>query len=83
MPFVNDAAFAAEVGTAFGEYLTTYTSLTGQVRADLFRSKDRLEAHVTFPTDLDPDRETDRYVTDLWEYARDHGYGDRIRLILS
>lgn len=83
MPFINDTRFAGEVGAMFGEYLTTYTSQTEQVRADLFRSEDRLEAHVTFPTGLDPDRVTDRYVTELWDFAREHGYGDRVRLILS
>lgn len=83
MPFLNDAGFAAEVGTTFGEYLTTYTSQTGQVRTDLFRSEDHLEAHITFPTGLNSDEVTDRYVTELWDFACQHGYEDRIRLILS
>jgi hypothetical protein len=52
MPFQRDARYAAEVGRAYGEYLTTYTSSTGQVRAYLFRQGGRVTAHVTFPSGL-------------------------------
>ena len=37
MPFQADRRLAEEAGRVFGEYLTTFTSRGGQVRADLFR----------------------------------------------
>jgi len=37
MPFHRDQQYGQEVGSVFGEYLTTYSSANGQVRAVLFR----------------------------------------------
>ncbi len=69
MPFQTDTRLATEVGRIFGDYLDTFFSEHGEVRADLFRLGDQVEAHVSFPTGLDAGRVTDRYMGDLWTYA--------------
>jgi hypothetical protein len=78
----NFAALPA-LGWEYGEYLGTFTSEHGQVRADLFRKGDQLVAHVSFPTGLTGSRATDRYVEDLHDYAREHGFEKRPQLIYS
>jgi hypothetical protein len=84
MPFHKDEGYAAEVGTAYGEYLVTYKSPRGQVRADLFRKPDgRVEAHVSFPGGIFASGVTEPYVTDLWRYAEENGFADRFKLIMS
>lgn len=83
MPFATDEQLADEVGRAFGEYVTTFTSKTGQVRADLFRVGPFVQAHVSFPTGLDPTSVSDPYLTELWNYAREHGLADQFRLVYS
>jgi hypothetical protein len=84
MPFQRDPSYAAEVGNVFGEYLTTFTSVPqGQVRADIFRRGNRIEAHVSFPTGFIASGVTEPYVGALWEYARQEGFADRFGLILS
>lgn len=83
MAFHRDEKYAAHDDKVFGEYLTTYTSATGQVRAYLFEQYGKVVAHVTFPTGLWASRVTDRYVTDLWEFARQQGFEERFELILS
>lgn len=83
MPFEIDRRLAAEVERAFGEYLTTFTSDRGQVRADLFRRGGVVVAHVSFPTGLDAGTVTDPYVSALWDYARDHGFPDHFRVVYS
>ena len=87
MPLETDDRLVAELAqigvVAYGEYLGTFVSQHGQVRADLFRRGDWLDAHVSFPTGLTGSTVTDRYVSDLWDYANEHGFGERLRLILS
>ncbi len=83
MPFQTDTGFATEVGPVFGDYVATFFSEHGEVRADLFRSGDRLEAHVSFPTGLDAGRVRDRYLSDLSDYAREHEFEGRLHLIYS
>jgi hypothetical protein len=84
MPFQRDEKYAAEVGSAFGEYLTTFVSEPrGQVRADVFRNGKRVEAHVSFPTGIVASGVTEPYVSALWEYARKEGVADHFQLILS
>ena len=74
----------AQIGlVAYGEYLGTFVSQHGQVRVDLFRRGDRLDAHVSFPTGLTGSTVTDQYVSDLWDFASEHGFGERPRLIYS
>jgi hypothetical protein len=84
MPFRRDEKYAAEVGRIYGEYLVTYTSPSGQVRAYLFRKPDgQVEAHVSFPGGFFASGVTDPYVTDLWNYARQQGFANRFQLIMS
>jgi hypothetical protein len=83
MHFERDPRYAAEVGPFYGEYLTTYTSVTGQVRAYLFRQGGKVTAHVMFPTGLFASRVTDPCVTDLWQYAREQGFDQHSQMILS
>jgi hypothetical protein len=83
MPFQNDQKYAAEIGKAWGEYLTTYTSITGQVRGYLFRKGNQVEAHVVLPPLIFSSTVTDPYVTDLWDYARQNNFADRFQIIRS
>jgi len=84
MPFQRDQNYAAEVGGAFGEYLTTYVSEpAGQVRADIFQEKRRVVAHVSFPTGIAASEASEPYVSALREYARAKGIADQFHLILS
>jgi hypothetical protein len=83
MPFQYDNRLVADAGRAFGEYLTTFESGGGQVRADLFRTSKAVVAHVSFPTGLDAGSVTDPYVNELRNYATTEGFADRFRLIYS
>jgi hypothetical protein len=83
MPFQTDERLAAGEGKPFGEYLTTFVSNTGQVRADFFMRNNVLTAHVSFPSGLDAGSVTDPYVHDVWQYARDKGLADRFKLVYS
>ena len=79
----TDTRLAADVGQMYGEYLASFISEHRQVRADLFRRGEQLEAHVYFPTELDVGTVTDHYITELRDYAREHGFGGRLRIIYS
>jgi hypothetical protein len=84
MPFQKDQKYAAEVGSVFGDYLTTYVSEPGgQVRADIFKEKRRVVAHVSFPTGIAASEVSEPYVSALWEYARAEGIADQFHLIMS
>lgn len=83
MPFQTDEDLARDVRKTFGEYITTFTSKGGQVRADLFRSGRVVLAYVSFPTGLDASSVTDPYVSELWTYARAQGIADNFKVILS
>src|SRR5438552_11354309 len=84
MPFQRDDKYALDIGTVFGDYLTTFTSAPrGQIRADIFRKGNQVDAHVSFPTGLDASGVTEPYVSELWQYAREQGFADRFRLIMS
>lgn len=83
MPFQTDDRLATDVRKAFGEYITTFTSRGGQVRADLFREGRVFVAHVSFPTGLDASDVTDPYVSELWNYAREQGIADNFKMVLS
>ena len=41
MPFQTDERIAVDAGTLFGEYVTTFISSNGLVRADLFSERGR------------------------------------------
>jgi hypothetical protein len=83
MPFQTDDKLASDVRKTFGEYITTFTSRGGQVRADLFRKGRMVVAHVSFPTGLDASDVTDPYVSELRTYAREQGIADNFKMILS
>lgn len=83
MAFQNDDRLAAGEAEMFGEYLTTFLSNTGQVRADIFRAGRIVIAHVCFPTSANEWDVTDPYVDDLWQYARGEGFADQFKLIYS
>lgn len=84
MPFQTDKTYAAEVGSVFGEYLTTFVSEPrGQVRADIFRKGRHVEAHVSFAPGIVASGVTEPYVSALWEYARKEGVADQFQLIMS
>jgi hypothetical protein len=83
MPFATDQRLAVEVEEIFGDYLTTFSSRGGQVRADLFRKGRTVEAHVSFPTGLDAAQVTDPYLSELWQYAREEGFADHFKIVYS
>jgi hypothetical protein len=83
VPFQTDQSLATDVRKTFGEYMTTFTSRGGQVRADLFRKGRAVVAHVSFPTGLDASSVTDPYMTELWDYARKEEIADDFKVILS
>ncbi len=82
MPFQTDRQMAGESGREFGEYLITFISKTGQVRADLFRRGRVVTAHVSFSTGLNAGSATDSYVSELWDYAREKGFPDQFKVVL-
>lgn len=83
MPFLADQQLADDVDRVFGDYVTTFTSRTGQVRADFFRVGRVVQVHVSFPTGLDAASVTEPYLSDLTNYARQNGFADQIRVIYS
>jgi hypothetical protein len=83
MGFQTDSRITGEVGGRFGEYMITFVSRRGQVRADLFRKRGAVIAHVWFPTGLDAGSYTDPYVSELRNYAREHGFADQFKVVYS
>jgi hypothetical protein len=77
MEFTVDEKFAADVGKMYGDYVSSYNSEHGQVRASLFRQGDRLVAYVVFPREVDPEKVTDRYYSELWSFAKENGYDSK------
>jgi hypothetical protein len=83
MPFEKDQRLASESAGAFGEYLDTFKSKNGQVRADLFRKGRIVVAHVSFLTGLDANTVKDPYVSELWQYARQHNFAEQFKVVMS
>ena len=83
MPFHEDAALAEAVGPVYGKYQASFHSDGGQVRAHLFERRGKLVAHVAFTPGLKGENVTDRYYTDLQQYAAEHGFADRFRLVYA
>ncbi|MDB5293040.1 MAG: hypothetical protein JWL69_4281 [Phycisphaerales bacterium] len=83
MPFEQDVAFAEQVGQAYGKYHSTFWSQTGQVVAQLFEQNGRLIAHVSFPKDVNPEEVVDAYWSELKQYAKDHGFENKLKVIYS
>jgi hypothetical protein len=83
MPFQTDTQTPTVFGDLYGEYIESFLSEHGQVRADIFRQGQWLVARVSFPTGLRPYEVTDRYVSELHAFARQRGFDDRLRLIYA
>ncbi len=83
MPFQDDQRMTRANGREFGEYLITYLSEGGQVRADFFRRGKVVTAHVSFPTGLYAGNATDSYYSDLWNYAQEHGFQDQFKVVYT
>jgi hypothetical protein len=83
MPFQKDEQMATSLGPVYGEYLISYRSPRGQVRADLFARGGRVEAHVSFPTGVYASGVAEPYFSDLLQYAREQGFAERFHLIMS
>jgi hypothetical protein len=83
MVFQHDEAFAAEVKDFFGHYIGTFVSERRQIRADMFKNGELLEAHVSFPTGLSAAKVTDRYLGELKALATKHGLPEKLRIIYS
>ncbi len=83
MPFRNDVRAAEEFGDFYGKYVSTFESEHGQVRAYIFENSGNLVAHVSFPTGIKPYNVTDQYASNLWDFAREQGFEDRLQMIFS
>lgn len=83
MPFQTDERLAAGEAKVFGEYLTTFTSATGQVRADYFKRGGVVTAYTSFPTGLTAANVSDPYIVEVWQYARERGLQDQFRVVYS
>lgn len=83
MAFQTVAELAEDEGKFYGDYLTTFFSETGQVRVDIFQRGEWMVAYASFPTGLKPYEATDRYVSNVNEYARQRGFQDKLRMILT
>lgn len=78
MTFNHDPAYAAEVGTVYGEYKDTYSSDNNQVSAILFASGNQLTAYISFTPGYSFENVTDKYLGDLKTYADKKGFGDNL-----
>jgi len=74
MPFVKKTAFAEDVGDRYGQYDSTFTSETGQVRAELFCRGESLVAYVSLAEGRQIQDVTDKYLTALERHAAELGY---------
>jgi hypothetical protein len=83
MPFEHNEVTAGAVGQYFGRYVDEYRSDGGQVVAYLFEQDGWLVAHITRPTGVEIEEITDRYVTDLYAFAQEHGFEDRFRMVYA
>lgn len=83
MPFTQEQSVVDEVGQAYGTYVSTFVSSTGQATAHLFEVEGELVAHVSFARGLGIGTATDRYLADLREFARDNGYGGKVKLVFA
>jgi hypothetical protein len=80
---IQDKEFAEDAGPYYGKYLGTFVSTRGQVRADLFDAVTQVVAYISFPTGMNASNVEDRYVTELYSYAKSRGFRDRFRMMYS
>jgi hypothetical protein len=78
---IRDKELEEDIGLSYGQYLGTFFSAQGQVRADLFDDGVYVIAYVSFPTGRDSTNVEDRYVAILEEYAANQGFRDRFHMI--
>lgn len=81
MQLTHDSELEKDIGLSYGQYLGTFLSAQGQVRADLFDGGEEVIAYISFPTGRDITDVEDRYVGILREYAASQGFADRFHLI--
>jgi hypothetical protein len=79
--FFHDEAFKRDVGASYGRYVTSFESDHHQVHAHLFEREGYLVAYVSFAPGYDRGRAKDVYASRLSEYAREHGYAEKLQLI--
>jgi len=83
MPFQQELVMDEEAEKVFGEYLATFHSANGQVLAHLFKQGDRMVAHVQMLRGMEAGEITDPYVGELNQFARDHGFEGKLRIIYA
>jgi hypothetical protein len=83
MQLFQDKELEKEVGLSYGQYLGSFLSAQGQVRADLFDDGEEVIAYISFPIGRDATNVQDRYVAILEEFAARQGFGDRFHLIYA
>jgi hypothetical protein len=79
--FEQQVGIAEAAGPWHGKYLATYRSANGQVMAYIFEKNGGLVAHVGMPTGLHLDELSDTYYDELHQFAREHGFENRLRII--
>lgn len=83
MPFAQDQAFAEDVRAFYGQYRSTFRSESGQVIAQLFERDGWLIAHVSFAPGYEAATVTDAYIGELNRYAKENGFGGKLKVLLS
>ena len=83
MPFQQDETVAKAVAGIFGDYRTTFRSENGEVLAHLLEEGGWLVAHVRMPTGLEIYEITDSYLDELHQFAREHGFEDKFRIVYA
>lgn len=83
MEFVRDNQFAQRVGTSFGKYHSTFHSDHSQVEAQLFERNQWLIAYISFAAGVKADAVTDSWVSKLHEYASEHGFKDKLKIVYT
>jgi hypothetical protein len=83
MPFAKNPTIAEEVGDVFGEYDSTFTSDTGQVRAELFRRGGSMIAYVSFASGWNVQNITDKYLAQLERHAAEAGFPGKLRITFA
>jgi hypothetical protein len=81
MQLTHDHELEKDTSPAYGKYLGTFISERGQVRAHLFDNGVYVVAYVSFLTGMNTTNVEDRYVAILEEYAAEHGFSGRFRMV--
>lgn len=81
MPFEQDTAVATATGGFYGNYLQSFRSENGQVLVYLFEQEGWIVAHITRPTGVKIEDITDKYIDPIYDFARERGFEDNVRLV--